>query len=250
MKTGEFEGKSVVVTGGAGAIGTAIARAFLEQGAHVHLFDRNEAQLSARVDELGDRASAQLCDVTDEASFSSCIDAVAGAGRIDVLVNNAGIAIRKDAVNLELADWDKVIGVNLTGVFLGARLAARHMIATGGGAIVNIASIMGLSGGGIYPNISYQASKGGVVNLTRALAVEWAPKGIRVNAVAPTWVRSELTTGLFADPAILSRIHDMTPLRSTAEPEDVAHAVRFLASIEARMITGHTLPVDGGYLAQ
>src|SRR5690606_32278733 len=106
-------------------------------------------QLAARVAELGDRASAHVCDVTDEASFSSCLDAVAAVGRIDVLVNNAGIAIRKDAVSLELADWDKVIGVNLTGVFLGARLAARHMIAAGGGAIVNIASIMGLSGGGI-----------------------------------------------------------------------------------------------------
>jgi NAD(P)-dependent dehydrogenase (short-subunit alcohol dehydrogenase family) len=109
---------------------------------------------------------------------------------------------------------------------------------------------MGLSGGGLYPNLSYQSTKGAIVNLTRALAVEWAAQGIRVNAVAPTWVRTELTQGLFRDPALLGRVMDMTPMRRLAEPEDVAHAIVFLASERAALITGHTLPVDGGFLAQ
>jgi len=124
------------------------------------------------------------------------------------------------------------------------------MIKAGRGAIVNVSSIMGLSGGGLYPNISYQSTKGALVNLTRALAVEWAVNGIRVNAVAPTWVNTDLTRGLISNPEILKRMLDMTPLRKLAEPSDVADAIVFLASDRAAMITGHTLPVDGGFLAQ
>ncbi len=141
--------------------------------------------------------------------------------------------------------------MNMTGAFLCARAAARHMIAGGrGGAVVNVASIMGLSGGGLYPNISYQTSKGAVVNMTRALAIEWAPHGIRVNAVAPTYVRTQLTAPLFDNPEMAARIEAMTPLRRLAEPADVAAAICFLASPAAAMITGHTLPIDGGFLAQ
>jgi NAD(P)-dependent dehydrogenase (short-subunit alcohol dehydrogenase family) len=113
-----------------------------------------------------------------------------------------------------------------------------------------VSSIMGLSGGGLYPNVSYQSTKGAIVNMTRALAVEWAGQGIRVNAVAPTWVRTELTQGLFGNPDLVARILDMTPMRCLAEPTDIADAIVFLASDRARMITGHTLPVDGGFLAQ
>ena len=125
------------------------------------------------------------------------------------------------------------------------------MIARGkGGAIVNIASIMGLSGGGLYPNISYQATKGAVVNMTRALAVEWAGHGIRVNAVAPTYVRTKLIAPILAQPELVEKIVGMTPFRRLAEPEEVAAAILFLASPASSMITGHTLPVDGGFLAQ
>ncbi len=119
-----------------------------------------------------------------------------------------------------------------------------------GGAIVNVASIMGLSGGGLYPNISYQTTKGAVVNMTRALAVEWAPHRIRVNAVAPTYVRTPFIAPLLAQPDLVAKIEAMTPLRRLAEPEDVAAAILFLASDAAGMVTGHTLPVDGGFLAQ
>ena len=143
-----------------------------------------------------------------------------------------------------------MVDVNLTAVFLCARAAARSMTEARSGAIVNVASIMGLSGGGLYPNLSYQSTKGAVVNLTRALAVEWATSGIRVNAVAPTWVKTDLTVGLFQSPELMGRVLDMTPMRRLAEPADVANAIVFLASSRAAMITGHTLPVDGGFLAQ
>ena len=172
-------------------------------------------------------------------------------GAVDIVVNNAGIAIRRPAVDLPLDDWNRVIGVNMTGVFLCARTAARHMIASGrGGAIVNTASIMGISGGGLYPNISYQATKGAVVNMTRALAVEWAANGIRVNAVAPTYVRTPLIASILEQPELVEKIKAMTPLKRLAEPAEVAAAILFLASPAAAMITGHTLPVDGGFLAQ
>jgi NAD(P)-dependent dehydrogenase (short-subunit alcohol dehydrogenase family) len=125
------------------------------------------------------------------------------------------------------------------------------MIASGkGGAIVNVASIMGLSGGGLYPNISYQTTKGAVVNMTRALAVEWAAHGIRVNAVAPTYVKTPFIAPIMANPELVQRIEAMTPLRRLAEPEEVAAAILFLSGPGAAMITGHTLPVDGGFLAQ
>src|SRR5690242_189971 len=143
------------------------------------------------------------------------------------------------------------MAVNATGSFLCARAAARHMLELelGVGRIVNIASIMGFSGG-IYPNVSYQATKGAVVNMTRALAVEWAQSGIRVNAVAPTWVRTDLTAAVLDRPGVMERVAELTPMRRLATPEEVALAILFLASPAASMITGHTLPVDGGFLAQ
>lgn len=167
-----------------------------------------------------------------------------------MLVNNAGIAIRAPALDLTVADWNKVVAVNLTAMFLAARHAARHMASAGrGGAIVNTASVMGLSGG-LYPNVAYQSTKGGVVNMTRALAVEWAPLGIRVNAVAPTFVRTGFIQPLLDDPERMAAIAAATPLGRIAEPEEVADAILFLASPAATMITGAILPVDGGFLAR
>jgi len=176
-------------------------------------------------------------------------------GSLDILVNNAGRAIRKPAVEIALEEWRSVIELNLTALFSCSRLAARHMKAPGkdgrprGGAIVNLASIMGLSGG-IFPNASYQASKGGVVNLTRALALEWAPERIRVNAVAPTFVRTDLTVPIFSNPELLKNVLAHTPLGELPQPEDIAAAIVFLAGPAARFITGVTLPVDSGFLAR
>ena len=249
-----LNGRVAAVTGGARGIGRAAAQALAAAGASIALFDRDAATVEATAKAIaadGPSVSAHVVEVTDEAALERAFDtAIQHHGGIDILVNNAGIALRHPAVDHPLADWDKVVGVNLTGVFLCSRIAARSMIHRGGGAIVNLASIMGFSGGGLYPNVSYQATKGAVVNLTRALAVEWAQSGIRVNAVAPTWVRTDLTAGMLDQPGVVERIAELTPLRRLATPEEIAHAILFLASPAAAMITGHTLPVDGGFLAQ
>ncbi|HSA89160.1 MAG TPA: SDR family oxidoreductase [Burkholderiales bacterium] len=218
-----------MVTGGAKGIGAAAAKLLREAGARVEVLDI----------ETG-------CDVTSE---SSVRDSFGRIGAIDILVNNAGRAIRRSAVEVKKEEWDAVIELNLTALFLCSRLAHPYMKKRGGGAIVNLASIMGLSGG-IYPNASYQASKGAVVNLTRALALEWASDNIRVNAVAPTYVRTELTEPIFSSPEAMNTVRAHTPLGRLPEPGDIAAAIVFLCSDAARCITGVTLPVDSGYLAR
>ena len=248
-----LDGQVCLITGGARGIGRAVGFAAARSGARVHLLDRDgdaAAATAADITAEGGSAVAHTLDVTDEAALVATFDAIAAReGRIDALVNNAGMAMRRPSIDLPRAEWDRVVELNLTAVFLCARTAARHMLAGGAGAIVNLASIMGLSGGGLYPNISYQATKGAVVNLTRALAVEWAP-GIRVNAVAPTWVRTDFIAPLLAQPDLIARIEATMPMRRLAEAEEVAAAVLFLLSPAAAMVTGHTLPVDGGFLAQ
>jgi 2-deoxy-D-gluconate 3-dehydrogenase len=247
-----LDGQPAIVTGGGSGIGRAAATLLAAAGAQVAIVDRDGAAASAAARAIGGKAFAVAADISDEAAvdglFAECADR---HGPPKILVNNAGIAIRKPATELPLADWNAVVAVNMTGMFLIARAAARAMIAAGeGGAIVNTASIMGLSGGGLYPNISYQTTKGAVVNMTRALAVEWAPHMIRVNAVAPTYVRTKFIAPLLAQPDLVAKIEAMTPLGRLAEPEEVGAAILFLASPAAAMITGHTLPVDGGFLAQ
>jgi NAD(P)-dependent dehydrogenase (short-subunit alcohol dehydrogenase family) len=236
-----LDGEVAVVTGGASGIGRTVATALAAVGAHVAIFD-----LAAEGED------GYAVDVADETQVEASFAKVVGRhGRVDVLFNNAGIAIRRPSTELSLDDWNKVVAVNMTGVFLCARAAARHMLTGGrGGRIVNTASIMGFSGGGLYPNISYQATKGAVVNMTRALAVEWARQGIRVNAIAPTWVRTPLTRGITEKPELVERIEQMTPMGRLAEPEEIVGAVLFLVSRASAMVTGHTLAIDGGYLAQ
>lgn len=236
------EGKVAVVTGGAKGIGAATVRALEDAGARVVVFD------IAAVDDLA--FGGVSVDVTNEKAVKIAFSRVPEQfGGVDILVNNAGRVARQPAVSLPAEEWQAVIDVNLTATFLCSRLAHPYMKKRGGGAIVNVASIMGLSGG-LFPNASYQAAKGGVVNLTRALALEWAADGIRVNAVAPTYVDTEMTKAIFADPDRLNTVMAHTPLGRLPDARDVASAILFLCSNAARCVTGIVLPVDSGYLAR
>ncbi|MCH8111012.1 MAG: SDR family oxidoreductase [Proteobacteria bacterium] len=246
--------RTVVVTGAGNGIGRAIASAFAAAGAHVCVTDQDTEAASAVAGEigaLGQLAEAHELDVTDHGQIKSVFAAItADRGTIDILVNNAGIGARVPATEIDPDVWAKVVDVNLNGAFLCAREAAKVMLAQRRGAIVAVASIMGIVGGTLYPNAAYHATKGAMVNLTRALALEWAEGGVRVNAVAPAFVRTPLTEKLLSDPAMEEAIRRETPLGRLVEPEEVADAVLFLAGDAAAMITGHTLPIDGGWLAR
>jgi NAD(P)-dependent dehydrogenase (short-subunit alcohol dehydrogenase family) len=241
-----LDGKVALITGAAAGIGRATAEAMSALGAIVIVADRDGAAATAVAGSLpGARALA--LDVADAPAIAT---AFARLDRLDVLVNNAGRGARVPATEMPAETWDAVLQVNLSGAFHCARAAAPLMRAQGGGAVVNVASIMGLVGGALYPNAAYHASKGGLVNLTRALALEWADHGIRVNAVAPTFARTALTEKLLAEEDMEAAIRELTPMGRLVEPMEVATAIAFLASPAAAMITGVTLPVDGGWLAR
>ncbi len=247
-------GKVALITGGGRGIGQETALMLSQAGAKVAVLDRDESAAKDAVDAIvsaGGEAVVLVADVSKpeqiKQAFATALDRF---GRLDILVNNAALVRRIPALETSIDVWREVMDVNLNAAFFCSCAAAEPMTAAGGGAIVNIASIMGISGGGIYPIASYHASKGGLINLTRGLAVEWASRGIRVNAVAPTWVRTEFTKALLDDPEMSKTLLDLMPLRKFADTIDVAAAVLYLASPAAKVVTGHVLAVDGGYLAR
>ena len=252
--TGIFslEGKVAVVTGAAGGLGAPIAEGLAEAGAFVVCADSADAPNQALAQRLGaERCEAVTVDVRDEASVQALAErAGVVSGGIDVLVTCAGIGGRGPAAHYDDGTWADVIDVNLTGAFRTCRAVGRRMISQpGGGAIVNIASVVGSVG--LSGSVGYQASKGGVIQMTRTLAVEWAPHGVRVNAVSPGHVATPLVRRQWElEPELKDYFESRTPLGRLAEPVDMVGAAVFLAAPASAMVTGQILAVDGGYTAQ
>jgi 2-deoxy-D-gluconate 3-dehydrogenase len=242
-----LDGKVALVTGASRGLGAGIAAALKEAGATVVGTSRKQGsaeQVAERLDSV-----PVAMDVSDVASVRAGVDRVASElGRLDVLVNNAGLNIPQGVFDVDEASWDAVLDTNLKGTFFAAQAAARHMAGRGeGGRIINVASQAGVVG--IEERSAYGASKGGTVLLTKVLAIELAQHGITVNAVAPTFIATELTRATLEDPAWRERILSRIPLGRVGEVEDVAAATVYLASPAAAMVTGHTLLVDGGWTA-
>jgi len=248
-----LDGKVALVTGAGSGIGKAVALAAAEAGADcaaTELPDRMEAlaPVCQAAREQGRRALSLPLRLPDLESIDACVSrTVEEMGRIDILVNNAGVNIPRPALELTEEDWDRVLDVNLKGLFFLSQRVARKMSQTGGGKIVNMASQNGVVG--YYKRAAYCSSKAGVVNLTRVLAIEWAEYGITVNAVGPTFILTPLTQSTFDDPVLREDLLQRIPLGRVGQPEDVVGAVVFLASAAADLITGHTLLVDGGWTA-
>lgn len=245
-------GRAAIVTGGNGGIGLGIAEGLARAGASVAVAARDRSKTDRAVkglSELGTKVIGLGIDVADEASIANAVSAAAKEfGRLDVLVNNAGIAVRKQPQEYSAAEWDQVMDVNLKGTFLCARAAYPHMVEAGGGSIVNIGSMTSIFGMDWVS--SYSASKGGVVQFTRSLAIAWAGDGIRVNAILPGWIRTELTSGYWTNPDNEDRfslINRRIPAGRWGEPADLAGLAVFLSSDAAAYVTGAAIPVDGGY---
>jgi NAD(P)-dependent dehydrogenase (short-subunit alcohol dehydrogenase family) len=244
--------KVVIVTGGGRGLGRSIADGFAKQGATVILVGRNLEQLNIAASEIveaGGKAVAFVADIADEDSVSTLSKSVHETyGRIDVLVNNAGInPWYKSAEKTTLQEWRQILDVNLTGVFLTCKHVGQFMLDAGQGSIINITSVAGRVG--LAKTTAYCAAKGGVEMLTRQLALEWAPKGIRVNAVAPGYFATDLTEGLRTHPVLGRRVLDRTPMGRFGEPQEIVGASLFLASSAATYVTGHSMAVDGGWTA-
>jgi 2-deoxy-D-gluconate 3-dehydrogenase len=247
------DGKSALVSGAGSGLGRAIAIALAEAGADCAVTELPEKMetldpVCAEIRARGRKAVALSLRLPEMAGIDAAVQgAVEGLGKIDILVNNAGVNIPRPALEVSEQDWDRVLDTNLKGVFFLAQRTARFMKEHGGGRIINMASQNGVVG--YYNRAAYCSSKAGVVNLTRVLAIEWAPLGITVNAVGPTFVITALTQSTWDDPSMREDLLKRIPLGRVGVPEDVVGAVVFLASPAASLITGHTLLVDGGWTA-
>ena len=249
MNLFDLSGKVAIVTGGGSGLGLQMAHGLAEAGADLVLSARKLERCEEAAAAMPTRALALPLDVSDEDSVSAMVARVVHEfGRVDILVNNAGTVWGAAPEDMPLKGWQKVVDVNLTGVFLCARSAGRVMIEKGGGKIVNIASVAGLHGAPaeVVNTLPYHATKGGVIALTRDLAWKWARHGINVNAIAPGWFPSDMANFVIgSNPQLAERI----PLGRFGGPEDLKGAVVFLASRASDYVTGHTLVVDGGQSA-
>ena len=243
-----FEDKVVIVTGAGTGIGAATAQRFLREGATVVLNGRREEKLRDTV--AGSDAAKSLVhagDVSDEAYIKRLVeDTIARFGRLDVLVNNAGFAIFGPFAELTTADWRRQLATDLDGVYFGTREALPHLVETGG-SIVNVSSASGL--GGDWGGSGYNAAKGAVSNLTRSLALEYAARGVRVNAVAPSLTSTDATAELMKSDVLMATFRGRLPMGRPAAPDEVAAVIAFLASDDASFVNGVILPVDGGLAA-
>jgi NAD(P)-dependent dehydrogenase (short-subunit alcohol dehydrogenase family) len=245
-------GKVAIITGGAHGMGAEESRLFAREGAKVVIADVLEDEgktLEAEIKQSGGKAMFVRTDVTSEADWKRLVEAtVAHFGKMDILVNNAGLSSTSAADPMDTEGWHRIMEVNTTGVFLGTKYAIPAMQQAGGGAIVNISSIMGFVGGESgHP--AYHASKGAVRIFTKATAVKYGPDGIRANSVHPGFM-PPMRSARPRDTASLQRLIDWTPLRRTGKPIEVAYGVLFLASDEASFVTGTELVIDGGFIAQ
>ena len=238
--------KRVLITGGAGGIGTATAVRFLQEGARVVLLDRDPAALSRLESELPGLSGTLRADVSDPDEISHALDEMNElVGNVEILINNAGISIRHGFLELEPKDWREVIDVNLNGVFFVAQQAARRMLEDNGGVILNMGSTNGLIGYPYYAD--YNASKAGVIELTRTMALELGPT-VRVNAICPGFILTPMQAAEYTD-QMQSEFAAKLPLNRLGRPEDVAALFAFLASDDAAFITGQCFVIDGGELA-
>lgn len=244
----KLNNKIAIVTGSARGIGRAIAEAMASEGARVVITDRDGAEAAKTAREIGDAAVAITADVSKPEDIEALFEqAVKAFGRVDILVNNAGIGAARLVVDIDLEEWERIIRINLTGAFLCSQQAARRMIAQGtGGKIVNIVSLSGQKGG--VGRSAYGASKAGLEVLNKIMAVEFAEYGINVNAIAPGPIMTETGKAMHTKETV-DAYHRLIPQRRYGEPAEIAAAAVFLASDDASYITGHTLNVDGGFLA-
>jgi NAD(P)-dependent dehydrogenase (short-subunit alcohol dehydrogenase family) len=248
-----LDGEVALVTGAAGGLGAAIARGLAAAGARLALADLAPNGLHAVAEEIigrGGEAVARQTDVTDAAAVGAVVEeAVRRWGRLDVLVNCHGITLRQPALDFTETQWNRIIAVNLTGTWLCCQAAGRVMIPQRRGRIINLASIGGLVG--LPMSVAYCASKGGVVQITRTLAVEWAPHGVLVNAIAPcTFETPMVQRVLDAEAAYRDRVISQIPLGRIGQPEEIVGTVLYLATPASSMLTGHVIALDGGYTAR
>lgn len=243
---GTLDGKVAIITGGASGMGAGAARVMASDGCKLVLADLNEALLASLCDELGrDVAIPHLCDVTDREQVTALIDkAVSAFGRLDILFNNAGIAGMGTVVTAGGDEWRRVIDVDLNSAYYVSSAAIPHMLKTGGGAIINNASVSGMFGD--YGMAPYAAAKGGVINLTRNMALDFAEAGIRVNCICPGAIDTPLFKGIKDEKALCDGFVKAVPMKRLGDPSEIGKVVAFLASDAASYVTGLIMPVDGG----